>query len=73
MAERVVDRLELVEIEMMQRHDFVAAHPRQRLFEPFVQQHPVGQIGQGIVMRHVLDLDLGPALLGDVLVGRNPA
>ena len=43
------------------------------MFEPLVQQHPIGEIGQRIVVRHVLDLDLGLALLGDVLMGGNPA
>ncbi len=73
MPERIVDGLELVEVEMMDGHQFPRLNPAQRLFESVVQQHPVRQIGQRIVVRHVLDLDLGLALLGDVLMGRDPA
>ena len=47
--------------------------PAQRVFEPIVQQHAIGKAGQRIVVRHVLDLDLGLALLGDVLMGGDPA
>src|SRR5215207_6587887 len=43
------------------------------MLEPVIQQHPVGQISQRIVVRHVLDLDLGLALLGDVFMRRDPA
>ena len=74
MAERVVDGLELIEIEMMDRDRFLAVNPAaQRLFEPLVQQHPVGEVGQRVVVRHVFDLDLGSPLLGDVFMGGDPA
>ena len=38
-----------------------------RLLQPLVEQHAVGQAGQRIVQRHVRDLGLRAALLGDVL------
>ena len=43
------------------------------MLQPLVQQHPVGKIGQRIMVGHVLDLDLGLPLLGDVFVGGDPA
>ena len=43
--------------------------PRQRMLEPLVEQHAVGKAGQRVVQRHVHDLGLRPALLGDVHVG----
>ena len=43
------------------------------MFEPIVQQHPIGKIGQRIMVRHVLDLDLGLPLFGDVFMRGNPA
>ena len=46
MAERIVDGLELIEVEMMDGHHFAALNPAQHVFEPVVQQHPVGKIGQ---------------------------
>ena len=73
MAERIVDGLELIEVEMMDGHHFRVLNPAQRVFEPVVQQHPVGQISQRIVVRHVFDLHLGLALLGDVLMRGDPA
>ena len=71
MAERVVDVLEVVEIEKMRGHFFAAFGPGERLFELLIEQDAVGQAGQGIVMRHVGDLGLGAALLGDVLMRRD--
>ncbi len=73
MAERIVDGLELIEVEMMDGHHFAVLNPAQRIFEPVVQQHPVGQIGQRVVVRHVFDLDLRLALLGDVFMRGDPA
>ena len=43
------------------------------MLELFVQQHPIGQPGERIVHRHVRDLRLRPALLGDVLMGGDGA
>ena len=72
-TERVVDGLELIEVEMVNRHHFSVRDPVQRAFEPVVQQHAIGQTGQRVVMRHIFDLDLGLPLLGDVLMGGDPA
>ena len=72
MAEGIVHRLELVEVEMMHRHHLLVLVVAHRLLQPLVEQRAVGEIGQAVVMRHVLDLDLGLALLGDVLMGGNP-
>ena len=41
--------------------------------QPIVEQDAVGQAGQRVVQRHVGDLGLGAALLGDVLVGGDRA
>ena len=60
--------LEVVEIEQMGGHDLAALDAGQRMLEPLVEQHAVGQVGQRVVQRHVRDLGLGAALLGDVLV-----
>ncbi len=74
MAEGIVDGLEVIEIKVVHRHDFLAVNPvAQRLFEPLVQQHPIGEIGERVVVGHIFDLDLGLPLLGDVLMGGNPA
>ena len=62
MAERIVDGLELIEIEVVNRHHLLAMNAlAQRLFEPLVQQHAIGEIGQRVVVRHIFDLDLGAA------------
>ena len=68
MAERVVHGLEVVEIEQVDRHHLAAPHAREGVLEPLVQQHAVGQIGERVVQRHVHDLGLGAALVGDVLM-----
>ena len=46
MAERVVHRLEVVEVEQVHRHDLAALDAGQRVLEPLVEQHAVGQVGQ---------------------------
>ena len=68
MAQRVVDVLEVVEVEQVGGHDLAALDARQRLLQALVEQHAVGQAGQRVVQRHVRDLGLRAALLGDVLV-----
>ena len=68
MPESVVDRLEVVEVEQVHGHHIAAPHAGECVLEPLVEQHTVGQIGQRIVQRHVHDLGLGAALVGDVLV-----
>ena len=68
MAERIVDGLEVVEVEQVRGHDLAALDAPQRVLEPLVEQHAVGQAGQRIVQRHVGDLGLRAALLGDVVM-----
>ena len=70
-AEGVVDVLEVVEIEEVCRYLFTAFGPGKRLFELLIEQDAVGQAGERVVMRHVGDLGLGAALLGDVLMRRD--
>ena len=73
MAQRIVDVLEEIEVEQMHGHDVVAFDARQRQLQPLVEQHAVGQAGQRVVQRHVRDLGLRAALLGDVLMGGDRA
>ncbi len=65
--ERVVDRLEVVDVDAVDRQTrAVALQPRQHLAHALVQQQPVGQFGQRVVMRHEGDARLGALALGDV-------
>ena len=71
MAAGVVDRLEIVEIEIEQ-HD--VAHSvllRQRGTQPFVEKVAVGEAGEVVVMRHEGDAVLDQPVVGDV--ARDPA
>ena len=61
MAERVVDFLEVVEVE--QQHGHVVSHG---LVETPLEQCTVGQPGQRVVVRQVDDFVAGPLLLRDV-------
>ena len=45
----------------------------QRMLQFLVQQRAIGQIRERVVKGHVRDLGVGASLLGDVLVGRDPA
>ena len=67
MAERIVDGLEMVEIETENRDGFGAPQVAQHRFDPLVERHAVRQVGERVVMRQVLDSFLGDKPLGDVL------
>ena len=54
MAERIVDRLEMVEVEEQYRELIAAAAcQRKQAFELLQQQHAVRQAGQRIVVRQI--------------------
>ena len=61
MAERVVDFLEMIEIEAEHRELVAALDEPQRLLELLAEQRPVRQIGQRVMARHVGNLLLAPA------------
>ena len=73
MTERVVDTLELVDVDVMHR-ELLAAHDRGQLAPQVLVEHgAVGQVGQRVVMRQMGDARLDAAALGDVLVRGHPA
>jgi hypothetical protein len=56
-AEAVVDHLEVVQVDEEHGHAAaVAARPGQRVPDPVVEQRPVGQVGEAVVERQVLEL-----------------
>ena len=67
MAERVVDLLELVEIDEQHGAAVERARRAQRVLELVVEEGAVRQAGHGVEARHVVDLGLGGLALGDVL------
>ena len=73
MAERIVDALELVDVDVIDGELLAVRDLRQFLLQPLVEQRAVRQVGQRVVMGEVGDALLGAAALGDVLVGRDPA
>ena len=73
MAERVVHRLELVEVEVMHRHHLLVLERLTACSSRSLSSTRLARSVSAIVVRHVLDLDLGLALLGDVLMGGDPA
>ena len=67
MTQRVVEALEIVQIDEEDRPPPpVAGARRQCLLQPVQQEPPVGQPGQGIVERQLLDVRLCRLALGDV-------
>ncbi len=64
MAQHIVDFLEMIEIEQCQRKALTAAHGLlHHLMQTIVEQTPIGQAGQGVVERHVFQLQLALAQL----------
>ena len=67
MAERVVDLLELVEVDEQQRRQLLGAMlDRQQAADLVAEIDPVGKRGQFVVARQMADLGFGVAPLGDV-------
>src|SRR6185437_8374676 len=73
MAERIVDPLEMVEVETEDGELVVALGEFQRALELFAEQCAIRQAGERIVARHVRNLRLGSLPLRDILEGRDPA
>ncbi len=69
MTERVVDHLEVVQIEKQQPHPGMRPpRLRQRMLKAVAQQHAVRQAGQRVVVRQVFDARLGLHTFGDIAV-----
>src|SRR5687768_8424801 len=67
MTESVVHGLELIEVEKHDRQTLIAATcPRQRNGQPILEQNPIRQAGQRIVVGAVLDLSLSALTIADV-------
>ena len=65
MPERIVDALEVIEVQIEHGQPFAAPDALERFFEPLEEQRAIGQAGQGVVMRRVRDLLKDAALLND--------
>ena len=72
-AERIVDALELVDVDVEHGQLAFRRDLGQFPLEPLVEQRAVRQVGQRIVMGEVGDAFLGAAAFGDVFMGRQPA
>jgi hypothetical protein len=73
-AERVVHDLEAVEVQEQHRDvALLAARGHDRLVQAVLHEAPVGQPGERVVVRHVVDGALGVQALGDVLHQRGEA
>ena len=73
MAKRVVDLLEVVEIEAKHGELLALAKPGDRRIHVVPKQHAVWQAGQRVVVRHEADPLLIPALLGHIVEGDDGA
>ena len=67
MSERVVDTLELVDVDIEQSELPAPAGFLQFALDLVAEQHPVRQIGQRIVMREVSDLLIGTPAFGHIV------
>ncbi|OWK24720.1 hypothetical protein AJ87_18385 [Rhizobium yanglingense] len=70
-TERVVHFLEVIEIETENCEGVPSLDMAERTIQVRSETDPVGQIGQRVVVRKVLDLRFRLAALGDVLVRRD--
>ncbi|MGY3514349.1 hypothetical protein ACVIQY_007324 [Bradyrhizobium sp. USDA 3051] len=73
MPERVVDALELVDVDVVHRELFAAGDEIEFLTQMLVEHGAVGQVGQCVVMSEMGDALLDTPALRDVLMRRHPA
>ena len=73
MAERIVDALELVEIETQHRQALAALDALYLVVELLEQQHAVGQIGQRVMACHVRDALFRALTFSYIFLGCEPA
>ena len=73
MAERIVDALEFVDVDIEHRQLPVRRDVEQFALEPFVEQRAVRQLGQRVVMGEVGDAFLGAPALGDIFMRCQPS
>src|SRR6202035_1038774 len=73
MAQRVVDILEVVEVEAQHGECPVAAQMGQTSFDLLPEEKSIWQIRQCVVERHMGDLGFGLSTLGDVFMRDHPA
>ena len=73
MSERIVDRLELIEVEAEHGDGVAARHPLERVFQIASKHRAVRQVGQRIMAGKMIDLGFRLRRLGDVLMRRDPA
>ena len=66
MSERVVDALELVDVDIEQSELLAFAGLLKLALDLRAEQRPVRQIGERVVMRHVRDLLVGAPPFGDI-------
>ncbi|MGY3428135.1 hypothetical protein ACVWZW_008639 [Bradyrhizobium sp. F1.13.4] len=67
MTERIVDALELVDVDIEQRELTAAADLLQFTLDLLAEQRPVRQVGERIVMRHMRNLLVSAPPFGDIL------
>src|SRR5260221_301369 len=67
MPERVIDALELVDIDIEQSELLAPAGSLERALDLLAEQHPVRQVGQRVVLRKMRDFLVGAPAVGDVL------
>ncbi len=72
-AEGVVHRLEVVEVEVQHRVTLPSSAACHGFIQPVMKQNAVCQPGQRVVVGHVRDLGFDNPLLSDVLQGHQPA
>lgn len=71
MTERIVDRLEVIEVETTDRDVVCLVLASDLMIQLVLELDPVRQAGQRIVMRHVFDLRLSTGTLFRLLLQNN--
>jgi hypothetical protein len=73
MTERIVDALEIVEVEAQHREGRPLRKPRKKLFHFFVKQNSVRQVRERVVVSHIRNFRFAPPLVGNILEGDHEA
>src|SRR5712691_3841117 len=71
MTERIVDRLEVIEVDTENGEGFAPLYAAERFRHLLTEADSVRKVRQRVMMRHIRDLRLGLAAFGNILVSRN--
>src|SRR5216684_9302066 len=72
MSQRIIDLLEVIEVEAHHRTFFISLSTQERLFHLFPEENAIWQVGERIMTGHMRNAHLRPSSLRNILMRGDP-